>query len=81
MNTAGGCQFILFVDQDGALKIATGVLRSLRAEIASYKDQYVNRAPSDMSKSNSQIRSLHDHVLTTILTPANSECILLKNLL
>jgi len=56
------------------LKIATGTLRSLWAEIASNKDQYFNKASSDMSKSISQIKSLHDHVITVILTPANGEC-------
>jgi hypothetical protein len=80
MNTAGCCQIIrLFESGLCTLKTAKGVLRSLWAEIASNKDQYLNRASSDMSKSISQIKSLHDHVITVILTPANGECTLWKH--
>jgi hypothetical protein len=55
------------------------MLRSLSVEIASNKVQYLNRASSDMSKSISQIKSLHDHVITVILTPVNGECPLCKH--
>ena len=80
MNTAGCCQIIpVILSGLCTLKTATGVLRSWWAEIDSNKDQYVNRASSDMSKSISQIKSLHDHVITVILTPANGECTLWKH--
>ncbi len=63
------------------LKTATGVLRSLWAEIASNKDQYLNRASFDMSKSIFQIKSLHDHVVTVIFIHANGEGTHWKHLL
>jgi len=82
MNTAGCCQIIRLFDQAFVPhKTATAVLRSLWTEIASNEDLYVNRASFEMSKSISQIKSLHNHVITIILTPANGECTLRKQYL
>jgi hypothetical protein len=50
-------------------------------EIASNEDLYMNRASFEMSKSISEIKSLHDHIITIILTPANDECTLRKQYL
>jgi len=75
MNTAGCCQNIRLFDQAFVLsKTATGVLRSLWAEIPGNKDQYVNKMSSDMSKSIFLKNSLHDHVIIVILIPASSDC-------
>jgi hypothetical protein len=79
MNTAGYCQIIrLFNSGTFSFKTATGVLRSLWAEIAGNQDQYVNKMSFDMSKNIFLKKSLNDHGITVILTPANGECILCK---
>jgi len=80
MNTAGCCQIIrLFYSALCALKIVTGALRPFGAQIAGNKNKYFKSASSDMSKSVSQIKSLHNHVITVIMTPVKGECTLRKH--
>ena len=80
MNNAGCCQIIrLFYSGLWALKIATGVLRPFGAQFACNKNEHFNRTLSDMSKCLSQIKSLHNHVITVIMTPVNSEFRLQKH--
>lgn len=74
MNIAGCYELTRFFDPVFSFKDRHGRTALFVDHNHQNKDQYVKKTSSVMPKSIFSKKSLHDHVIIVILTPASSEC-------